>query len=513
MLILRIKRCETALKGGRLDEALELLRATDLRAHRRGQALTDRLIAALTERSRQHLAAGRFGPAGDDCRKAELLAGNSAEIVQLRAAIDRAAGGEREAFVRRERAAAAARRLVEQGQLTLGRDFAARTDDADALVADIDDRRSIFDRCLSDATAAIEREDWEAAVTHLARAKSLRPGCGDIHALTKTVSEHIATEADRLIVAGRLDAAGLLLRRVGTLCASHTDLQRIRRGLDQCRVAWQLLDDGRHREAGEVLGRLSHVWPNANWLRTAAMGLARADGAIGEVRSGPLGLLDADETMALPNHRSPAPPPLALAAPIPRAVGRRFLLHVDGAGSSLVLQESSISIGPVSASAPPDLPLMTSANAPRVTLMRSDEDYFLSAPSLVPVNDKAVSSKLLVTGDRITLGSRCRVEFARPNPASASAVLRVSGARLPWGGVRDVLLMDRELVIGPLAAAHIKTRDAGDQVVLQAGDGRLLCRATVAISIDGKPAGRIAEMTPGAQVVAGALSMVMQEIR
>src|SRR2546421_174944 len=92
--------------------------------------------------------------------------------------------------------------------------------------------------------------------------------------------------------------------------------------------------------------------------------------------------------------------------------------------------------------------------APVVTLSRSDEDYFLNSPrSPVAVNERMVSSALLSNGDRIGIGPRCRIEFRRPNAASASAILDVSGARLPWGGVKGVLLMDRELIVGPMASA------------------------------------------------------------
>ena len=509
MLILRIKRCETALANGRLDEATELLRDADLRAHHRGQGLIDRLVPALIERCRQHLAAGRIAPATQDCRNAERLAGNSTEIAQLRFAIDRATTDEREAIIRRDRAAATARRLVEQGQLTLGRDFAARTD-AGAIVADIDDRRSLFDRTLADANAAVDRQDWELAVKHLARAKSLCPGSGDVHLLIDTIGRNVSAEADRLIIAGQPDAAGQLLRRIESLCGSHLEVDRIRRGLDQCRAAWELLASGRHREASEILGRVANLWPAANWLRAAAMGLYRADGAIGEVRSGPLRSFAMDETMAMPRR---IPSPVRPAAMPLNTPSGRFLLHVDGSGSYLVLQGKSISIGPLSASTPPDVPLMTSSNAPRISLSRSDEDYFLSSRIPVPINEKPAASKLLSAGDRIALGPRCRIDFQRPNPASSSAILHISGARLPWGGVRDVLLMDRELVIGPIASAHIKTRGEGEKIVIQINEGRLFCRASGSISIDGKPAGNLAELKPGAQVVAGGIGIAMQEIQ
>src|SRR2546423_1722345 len=96
------------------------------------------------------------------------------------------------------------------------------------------------------------------------------------------------------------------------------------------------------------------------------------------------------------------------------------------------------------------------AGSPTLTLSRCEEDYFLSAGAVpVAVNDRAATGKLLATGDRIAVGPRGRIEFRRPNAASGTAVLQISGARLPWGGVREVLLMDREIVLGASAAAHI----------------------------------------------------------
>jgi hypothetical protein len=184
---------------------------------------------------------------------------------------------------------------------------------------------------------------------------------------------------------------------------------------------------------------------------------------------------------------------------------------VDGGGSYLVLRGSTCDIGPVSASKPADLPLIAAAGSPSITLSRCDEDYFLNAPTPVLVNDRPVSSKLLASGDRIAFGPRGRIEFRRPNAASGTALLRVSGARLPWAGVRDVLLMDREIVLGASAAAHVRLPGCPAPIILQAtADGGLLCRAEETILVDAQPAGRSAAVRDGEQIVAGAASFVIR---
>jgi hypothetical protein len=165
----------------------------------------------------------------------------------------------------------------------------------------------------------------------------------------------------------------------------------------------------------------------------------------------------------------------------------------------------------VSASRPTDLPLIVAAGSPMLTLSRSDDDYFLSSSSALAVNDRAVRSKLLASGDRIAVGPRGRVEFRRPNAASGTAVLRVSGARLPWGGVREVLLMDREIILGSSTAAHVRVGECRAPVILQStAGGQMLCRAEETVVIDGRACGRSASVPEGAQVVVGSASFVIR---
>jgi hypothetical protein len=297
-------------------------------------------------------------------------------------------------------------------------------------------------------------------------------------------------------------------------------------GLAQCQLAWQSVRSARFDEACAVLSRLASKWPRARWIATASDELRRACDSIEAVRGGTLGMLDAgDATVAWPAAAAALAPlggvagarraqqvrsPACVPPPTPPSSPRRFLLHVDGSGSFLVLRGSTFVIGPVSASTQPDVPLVTAAGSPTMTLSRCDDDYFLTGRSPVQVNDRAVPNKLLATGDRIAVGPRGRLEFRRPNAASGTAVLRVSGARLPWGGVREVLLMDREIVLGASAAAHIRVRESPAPVILQAtGDGGLLCRAEDTIVIDGRACGRAAAVGEGARVVVGAVSFVV----
>jgi hypothetical protein len=524
VLILRLKRCERALAGGRLDEAARLLQPADARAHRRGQELLDRLVVALVKRGRGHLDGGRLAPAEADWHEAARLAGNLPELAELRSGIDRMAEERRRDQDGRRQAVAAVQEMVRHGQLTLAGD-AARSEaigdgGAGPIVAEIAVRRAASERLEADVEAALEAGDWEAAVQHLGGAGSLASRGGRILRLTRKVGERVAGEVGRMVEAGRTDLAEGVVRRAHPLCAAHGELDAQRRGLEQCRVAWERLAESRFAEAREILERLAALWPRAGWITAGVNELRRAGESVEAVRGGPLGALGFGQTIP---YAAPAPqlrpqmervaPPVVVAAAVaaPRAgtAMRRLLLHVDGAGSYVILQGDRIDVGPVSASRPPDLALLTGAGAPSFTISRSDEDYFVTAGTPLDINERAATSKLLVDGDRIGVGPRCRIEFRRPNAASATAVLRVGGARLPWGGVREAILMDREVVMGASSAAHVRVRECPGAVILQAAQDGLLCRADDVITVDGRAMGRTAKVSEGARVAVGPLSFVV----
>jgi hypothetical protein len=152
---------------------------------------------------------------------------------------------------------------------------------------------------------------------------------------------------------------------------------------------------------------------------------------------------------------------------------------------------------------------MLDANVPIVTVSRLDDDYFLRAGEAVPVNDAPTANKLLCDGDRISLGNRCRITFRRPSAASGSAVLDLAGARLPGAAIRQVLLMDREIIIGPGAAAHVRVDDLAAPVVLQRRGEGLYCRSAAEICVDARRAGNATDISPGAHVQVGSLHFVV----
>lgn len=505
MLLIRLKQCETALSGGRLEEAFDLLRQPDLRAHRRGQELLDQAGKALLARARKHLAAGALTAAAEDCDRAAALGGNMTEVVQLRRAVSTAMSEQRRANQLRDNVIATARRHADAGQITLGQQLIADSpevgEQAGLLKQDLAARRASVQAAVEKATSALRSDDWEAAIDHVSRLDRACRAEPAVREAIHQIDQLVVAQATESAESGRLDVAAGLLARLAKLPTQSPEADGLRRLLVQCREAFDAIGRGDPTAADLTIRALLPLWPRAKWLATAAEQVRAVRETTETLKTGPLRLAaggGAATPPALPGLRPLTPPPLP-RTPAKPATATDVILHVDGAGGFRVIDRPIVSIGPVSSSRPVDVPLMADALLPVITITRSEEDYFLHSAQPVLVNDKPATSKLLASGDRIGLGPRCRITFRRPSPASSTAVLDLSGTRLPQADVRHVVLMDREMIVGPGASAHVRADDLDAPAVIQRRDGRLVCRNQ----------GNTSELTPGAHVQVGPIGLVV----
>jgi hypothetical protein len=188
------------------------------------------------------------------------------------------------------------------------------------------------------------------------------------------------------------------------------------------------------------------------------------------------------------------------------------MIQIDGAGTFYVLRAPLVTMGPVSSSRLPDVGLIAEPGAPVVSIERSEDDYFIRATSAIAVNDRPTNSKLLTRGDRIAISPRCRLTFNLPNPASTSATVDLAGGRFPRGDVRRVILLDRDLIIGPGNGAHVRADHLTGNVMLVVRDGRLLVQSDAHVTVDGKPMDRLSGIPLGGHVdVGGTLSFVITQ--
>lgn len=522
MLILRIRRAETALADGRLDEAFTIAQAPDLQAHYKGQKLIGRLARALADRAREHLTAGRLAQAGVDCEKAVRLGGSLPEIEQLRSALNLALAAHQRMERHRGDALAAARDHVANGRLSLGEGMLENAGDDSTRVLSLKDevagRRARVEAAVARTRDALDREDWAAAGVALAEARQCHPNdprCCELAVLVaRTVSQRAAIAVD----AGRLDLAEAILQPVRRACAEAIEVRELGRFLDQCREAFASVTNGQPRLAAEIFRRLGTMRPGAAWIAPALQQAQQAAESLEGLRGGPLGLLDvrgrtsgvSDQTTlaatpAAPTrpHRSPEP-----AAPNGGLPGR-LLFHVDGVGSFLVLRDRRVTIGAAGSSRRPEVGLLAESGMPAVTIERMEDDYFVTSEGGLKVNDAAVQRKLLGNGDRIALSPRACARFTLPNAASTSAVLHLAGTRMPGCDARQVVLLDRELIMGPGASAHVRADNLASPAVVHVRDGRIFCRAKDEVLVNDRPMDRQAGIPLGARVQVGSLSFVV----
>jgi hypothetical protein len=112
-------------------------------------------------------------------------------------------------------------------------------------------------------------------------------------------------------------------------------------------------------------------------------------------------------------------------------------------------------------------------------------------------------------GDRVSISPRCRMVFNQPNPASTSATIDLASGRFPRADVKRVILLDRDLIIGPGSTAHVRVDSLPGSIILLVRDDRLLCQSDSPVSVNGKPLDRASGIPIGAHVNAGGISFVV----
>ena len=547
MLILRIRQAECALADGRLDEAFALADRNDVRSHRRGQRLVGKLVRALVQRGTKHLDAGRLAEATEDSDKARRLGGLMPEVAELRTKAAEALLARHREQRREARLFAAARDHIDRGHLSTGGQMLAavvgQESRAAVLLKDVEARRASLEHAAASAEAAVKRDDWEAAIRELARVRPADTASdATFAALVAKVGKQVRQRVQAALNDGDIPLADAMLNRLVLVDGQGVETQQLRHAVGQCRLAWEHLDNGHPRRAEEIVRRVATLLPGASWTGAVAKQLRQAAELIDELRAGPLGMLAVnamDDLSTQPGHPHPAPktpagPPSPAGAVSPGvqfarfdrpagigahaaphngtagdSVPSRFVLQVDGAGSFLVLTQPLVTIGPVSSPRQPDVGLMADTGTAVVTVERVEEDYFLRTSSAVGVNGRACATKLLASGDELALSPRCRFTFRVPNVASTSAVLDLTGTRYPRADVRRVILLDRELVIGPGAGAHVRVDELMEKVVLHVKDGRLFVQTPQPVLAGERPVAPRSPVPLGTHVKAGPVSFVV----
>ncbi|MBI3821110.1 MAG: FHA domain-containing protein [Planctomycetes bacterium] len=189
-----------------------------------------------------------------------------------------------------------------------------------------------------------------------------------------------------------------------------------------------------------------------------------------------------------------------------------YALWIDGVGGYLVCLSHRVTIGQAQGETPVDIALIADVSRHHATIQRDTEGYFLEASRKVLINANAMDKALLRSGDRITLGASCQLQFWQPVPASTSARLdMVSGHRFAQP-VQAVLLMADTLVIGPAAQSHVIVADMTQPLILFRTKAGLSARWSGTLQINGKSFQERGPLEAGARLANEQITLALERI-
>ncbi len=527
MLILRLKQAETAVADGRLDEAFEIVQSEQIRQHRRGQKLIGRLAGAFAKRGQENLEAERIQLALGDCNKAEKLAGNTDEVARLRSAICSEMEQRRIRDQHRSFKVNQAKRNIQDGRISVGKAILDEADDSDSQAGIVLQQANVarleLNEAITKAEQALKRNDLDSVIEIIVQAGISKNKNDKVVELVSQLKSLAIEQIRENLNTGRIDRAQALWQKVSPIANGTVEISELGSALSHCRRAAEYVAAGRPREAVSLLRKVKVICPAAKWLGTVTEQSRQAAELLDELAASPLGLdinsgsENEKETVGEKFSKSPADNKLIQherghGAGAGSSLPSKFVMQMDGVGSFLVLREGRITVGPVSSSARPTIGLMADPNLPVATIERVEDDYFIRSSRPIRVNDVATTDKLLIDGDRIALSPRCRMKFHIPNPASTTAMLILSGARLGRADVRHIILMDRDILIGPSVSNHILAEALDETVTIYAQNGRLLCKAAQQVLVDDKPAGPAASLALDKQIRIGQISFVLTKV-
>ncbi|MDV6033609.1 MAG: hypothetical protein F9B45_26655 [Phycisphaera sp. RhM] len=449
MLPVQLKRIATVIAAGRLEEAFDRLVATPQREHREGQRLTDLLIEKLVCRAQQHLAQQRYADAHADCAKAQILAGRTEQVAHLAEQINRMQSEQHSRDATEQELSQAARIQAQLGHFTLGQNLLPTGPSHSRLAAELERKRDLA----VDAAARIERamdsDDWS---TGIAIVQSLDADVRRHHLVAEKLNAMIPPIVQRVVgdlESGRLDRAAACLHEALQLAPTDARLEELRTSLNRCITALERIGQAKYTDADHQLSLVGQVIGQPRWISETRQTLAELSRHAASVRSGPLGLLDGNLSLAAPepaSHPTQAP---ETTEKVSGTFSGAWVLRVDGLGAILLLDADRISVGSSSRSQRYDLPLQTEGPSAALFIRRAGEDYFAESEAEFGVNDQPTKRRLLANGDSIGFGRRGRLKFRKPVPASGSAVLQLSGAGLAKREIRCAALMADSLLFSP----------------------------------------------------------------
>ncbi len=493
LLMVRLKAAENALRDGRLDEAVRLATAEGVADHRRAKRVLAATAKALVQRAQDHFGAGRYADALADLDRAGEAGVELNAICNLRDEI-RAAMDEQHRHQRDRRARIeAARRRIAAGSLLGGERILeqASSNDAEAkrLQRDVQTEQQEIAESLQEARRLLETGQLPAAIERFRRARRRAPAGGQLAETEAKLCQAVVDCVRQDLLDGRIDRAIqhlACLGEVGRTMPIRTEAEQV---VSAAREAAEALRAARFDEARRAMRRLQYLLPEAKWATVVERQLQQVNEAVTELQGGALGSVppafvaptdqqsaekQSNERATMPPRPTPGRDEAAGAGMAPLiSCPDRMLMLVDGVGSFLLLLNDRVSIGRMAADNHADIPLVADLAERHADIARLDEDYLLFAQREVKVNDRTVQRRVLLDGDRLTLGRHVRLTFRMPSRKSPTAVLDLGDRSRIANDVRRVILFSKQAIIGPAAQSHVVVPNARHELVLFERGGSL----------------------------------------
>jgi len=301
------------------------------------------------------------------------------------------------------------------------------------------------------------------------------------------------------LIEGRIYQASAFLNQLNRQVSECEIIYPYRQVIEYSYQAAQQIETGEYERAIIGLRKIQTILTKAKWVSELTQLAQKAAEAKQELQTSPLGILEKgafseiQDIIATPRkseHYTTEPIQAVCDRHFKRTAAKmRFILQIDGVGAYYVFGDTCVTLGPVSSSTRSDIELVTAPDARPRQIERIEDDYFFGAIQH-PHSVNQSAKQLLQDGDLVELSKRCRFKFTVPNPASTTACLIPSSARFPRADISGVILMAREILIGPERNCHIQTGQVPEAITLFSQDGQMRCRANQPVFADGHPFGR-----------------------
>jgi hypothetical protein len=499
----RLRSAERALRDGRLEDALRIATAADLRNEQRANQVLAELSRRFLDLAREHFHADRFEDALVCMERAAATGELVDEIQELRQHVMTVAGALRDRDRTRQEQLGAALRRANQGSLAAGRrlldGIGGRDAEAEAWRHRLDERAHECRDLLQQVERHLAADQLPAALERLKRARSLDTREPELIRLEALVTERIVNQVADDAREGKLRRAAEGLALLAGSASRHPLLEELREVLHAAQEAAQHVEASRYADARRCTMILHRLLPDAPWVSEALELLRELEDRRTSLLAGPLG----QRLSRVPAFASVRPgggtPELAgarnrnldetLAVGAAAGGGQtdRLLLHVDGGGSYLILPGDRATIGRAVAQRPADIPIFSDLAEQHAVVHRVEDDYFLISSREVEVGGRKTRHHLLCDGQRVVLGKKAKFTFRVPDPKSATATLELSDTTKMPNDVRRVVLFRHHAIIGTGPGAHLNCRHAATPLVLYERGGSLYLRQRSDGHVDGAP--------------------------